>query len=199
MQKVVPLDAVLIPPNAQCVFRRVIYNVYQWQQPLFDHTEATFEMLRRADSVSTIGIVGDCIIVLKDEQPHRGSKLSFGGGRVDPGDRTILAAAQREMREETGYSFKNWRLVKVWQPHTKIEWFIYVFIAWDGDKTAEPHLDGGERITVELLPFQTVKQLATARTPYLDESDTLFSGAQSVRDLLQLPEFAGKPYGHSVH
>src|ERR1035437_4669906 len=124
MKQIVPLDASVIPEKAKCMFAGEIYDTYQWRQELFDGSRATFEMLRRPDTVEVVCLVDDKIIVVNDEQPNRPPKLSFPGGRVDR-DEVISSAAKREVKEETGYEFKQWRLVKVWQPHTKIEWFIY--------------------------------------------------------------------------
>lgn len=191
MKKVVPDNAVLIPDKASLVFNGVIFDVYQWPQQMFEGPDETFEMLRRADTVTVIGVSGSKILVIDDDQPHTGSRISFPGGRVDPRDGSTLVAAQREMREETGYEFKNWRLIKVWQPHTKLEWFIYLYLAWDGEKVADAHLDPGERITVQLYDFSTVKGMALTKSGYLGESKDAFEAIHSMDELLALPEFTG--------
>lgn len=191
MQKIIPTDAVLIPSHATLMFKGVIYDTYQWQQQLFDDTKTTFEMLRRADTVTTICIVDEQILVLKDEQPHRGLRVGFPGGRVDEGE-DIETATKREVLEETGYTFKNWKLLKVWQPQRKMEWFIYLFVAWDGTKSAEPHLDGGEKITVDHMTFEEVKALAQNKEGVLGESQDVFDSVATIDELIALPEFAGK-------
>jgi ADP-ribose pyrophosphatase len=191
MKKIVPMDAVLIPDTAMRVFQGVIYGVYQWQQELFDGSETTFEMLRRPDTVSVICIIDDKVLIINDEQPHRGSRLSFPGGRVDDGDEAILHAAKREVHEETGHSFKQWRLVKVWQPQTKIEWFIHLFIAWDVAEVVAPHLDAGEKIAIEFLSFEKAKQLV-AHNSSLGEATAIFEDLNSTSELLALPEFQGR-------
>src|SRR5207247_2916095 len=111
--------------------------------------------------------------------------------RVDEAE-DIISAAQREVLEETGYEFKNWRLVKVWQPHTKIEWFIHLFVAWDIVRTEAPHLDAGEKIAVEQMPFEKVKQLVFEKTGYLSGAQSIFENIQSAKDLRTLPEFVGQ-------
>ncbi|MFO0971471.1 MAG: hypothetical protein U0520_03950, partial [Candidatus Saccharimonadales bacterium] len=70
MKKVIPIDAKLIPQDAKKVFDGVIFDVFQWQQQMFDGTTETFEMLRRPDTVQVICIDEGKVLVLEEEQPH---------------------------------------------------------------------------------------------------------------------------------
>src|SRR3989344_4472803 len=108
MKKLVPKDAVLIPDNAKCVFRGQIFDVYQWPQKMFNDSSDTYEMLKRPDTINAICIANNKVLVIEDSQPNVGSRLSFPGGKVDKEDESTLAATQRELKEETGYEFKNW-------------------------------------------------------------------------------------------
>ena len=40
-----------IPANAKKVFHGVIFDVYQWEQEMFDGTKEIFEKLKRPDTV----------------------------------------------------------------------------------------------------------------------------------------------------
>ncbi len=191
MKKVIPADSTLVPDQAERVFQGMIFDVYQWPQKLFDGSSHTFEMLKRPDTVTVICVVDDKILVIEDEQPHMGTRQSFPGGRVDDSDNTIEAAARREVQEETGYSFTSWRLVGVWQPYHKMEWFVYVWLAWDMIDRQAPQLDPGEKITVQGLDFATVKSLSLQRAGYLGESGAIFEALESLQQLLNLPEFTG--------
>lgn len=191
MKKIIPSDAVLIPENAQCVFRGKIFDVYQWPQKMFDGSTATFEMLKRPDSAVVIGVVDDKLIVIEEEQPHSGTSLAFPGGRADQDD-DALVAAKREMLEETGHKFENWRLISVKQPHTKLEWFVHIFLAWGVLSVEETFHDAGERITVKQLGFAEVKRLSLSGRRYIDESCAIFENLDNLRDLLALSEFTGQ-------
>jgi ADP-ribose pyrophosphatase YjhB (NUDIX family) len=191
MKKLIPQDAALIPDNAECVFKGKIFDVYQWPQVLYDGSTATFERLKRPDATDVICIVNDKILIITDEQPDRGPLEAFPGGRVDPGEVSMTASAQREVLEEVGYSFKNWRLLQVGQPFKKIEWFSYLFIAWDVTGQQAPHNDAGERITIKEVSFEELKQLVLARTDYLDVAEDLFKNTNSIDELLKLPEYEG--------
>lgn len=192
MKKLVPNDAVLIPKLAKCVFKGRIFEVYQWLQKMFDGSQETFEMLKRPDTIAVLAITDDKILVLDDEQPHVGSRKSFPTGRVDKTDSSTLAAAKREILEETGYRFQDWRLVSVIQPHAKLEWFIYFYISYNGQKVSEPHLDAGERIKVQALPFTAVKSLVLDKAGYLGEALDIFEKVNSIQELTALPEFQGQ-------
>lgn len=192
MKKLIPEDSVLVPEQAERVFQGKIFGVYQWQQPLFDGSEYTFEMLKRTDTVTAICIVDGKILVIDDEQPHLGKRRSFPGGRVDSTDADMESAVKREILEETGLSFKNWRLVKVSQPYRKVEWFVYVFLAWDVDERHEPRLDAGEKISAVELDFAELKSQVMDDTGYLGESRDLFKNLNDLDGLMTLPEFSGR-------
>jgi ADP-ribose pyrophosphatase len=193
MKKVIPATSVLIPDEAQAIFHGQIFDAYQWSQALFDGSNHTFEMLKRPDTVVAICIVDDeKILVVDDEQPHFGSRKSFPGGRVDESDQSVEAAVRREVAEETGYTFKQWRLIQVHQPHNKIEWFVYLFIAWDVASQDKPHLDPGEKITTERYNFDELKTLTLNKTGYLSDVKDLFRDLSNVEQLLALPAFDGQ-------
>lgn len=159
-ERVLPKGARLIPPEADCVFRGEIYEVYQWLQKMPDGSVETFEMLRRPDTVMVIALdeAGD-VLVIDEEQPGgivRKNHLPVG--RVDSSDESVLAAAQRELREETGCTFPDsyWGLLDVVQMEKKIEWFTYLLLATGALHRAAQHLDAGEDITVKSAPLAEV-------------------------------------------
>ena len=191
MKKIIPSDSVLLPDEANRVFHGKIFEVYQWPQKVFDGTLHTFEMLKRPDTVTAICIVDDTVLVIDDEQPHLGSRKSFPGGRIDETDQTVESAAQREVHEETGYSFKNWRLVQVWQPYRKIEWFMYVLLAWEVVQKDQPHLDPGEKIHLQQIDFDTLKKLVADDVGYLGEYQALLKDIHTTPELLALSEYTG--------
>ena len=151
----------MIPAHAKRVFQGKIFDVYQWEQKLYDGSTTTFEALRRADTVEVIATVGDKIIVQRQRQPNKPEFVSLPGGRANEGE-DPLAAAKRELLEETGYASDDWELYKVWSPSGKIDWKCYIFFARDCRLVAKPHLDGGELIDVELIMFEALLDFADA-------------------------------------
>lgn len=154
--RLIPKNARLIPKEAKLVFMGKIFDVYQWQQKLFNGEEETFEMIKRPDTVIIIPIMDDGTIILCDEsQPgnvHRTDSLPIG--RVDVKDQTIKDAAHRELLEETGVDFRSLKLIDYFQPENKIEWFIYVYAAYGESGLVGQKLDaGGEDIKIKRVSF----------------------------------------------
>jgi len=191
MKKVIPVDAILIPDEGKCVFRGVIYEAYQWSQKMFDGSSETFEMLKRPDTVQIIAVKDNKLVIIKDQQPGRPAQIFPPRGRVDTSDSSWLAAAKRELKEETGMVFRTWRMIEVTQPAAKIEWFVATFLATDLTGQNEQELDAGERINVWLETIEQARELSLNGT-YVSYLRPFFARISSMQELLALPEFKGR-------
>lgn len=205
MRRYIPPRAHLIPAQAQKVFAGKIYDVYQWPQELYDGSVTTFEMLRRADTVKIMAIVTpeeqqelqkccnfyntyneDTLIITKQKQPGKDWFYDYPGGRVDDEDDDELAGAKRELLEEAGLEFENWKLVEVHQPFNKIDWLVYSFVATGLKGHTAQKLDAGELIEIETASIPEILRLAKD-----DDSKYLrfkyFDKFQDVDELKNLP------------
>jgi 8-oxo-dGTP pyrophosphatase MutT (NUDIX family) len=149
-----------LPPQAKKVFSGQIFNVYQWEQAKYDGTTKTFEMLKRPDTVQVIATSGDRVYLSYEEQPMKPKTYTFLGGRIEP-DEEPIDCAKRELKEESGMESDDWDLYKLYEFQGKIEWGMYLYIARDCRKTAEPHLDGGERVEVCEMSFDECMKIVT--------------------------------------
>jgi ADP-ribose pyrophosphatase len=188
MRRVIPDGAKLIPPEAKLVFKGIIYDVYHWQQKMFDGSEATFEMLRRPDTVKVIAVKDDKIVMLNEQQPGHTRAFELPGGRNDVESEDELTCAKRELLEETGLTFKAWRLLHVEKPLTKIDWFVYTFLATDLQNEVPPRTDPGEKITQRLVTFEECLQVSRRDEGKYLPTD-LLTKAGSLDGLLNLPEY----------
>lgn len=163
-----------IPDTAKLVFKGVMFDVYQWEQEVFDGTTQIYEALKRANTLQAICTKGENILLAEEEQPHKGKFISLLGGRQEENE-TPEEGIKRELLEEAGLAPKEIVLFKDYNLLTKIDWDWMVFLAKDCEQVAEPRLDPGEKITLREVTF-----------------DELF-------DVVETPEFRGREIQNDLY
>lgn len=150
-----PASRQFMPPDAKLVFKGIIFDVYQWEQKMFDGSAKKFERLKRGDGGTVVPVTTDKkIIILEQEQPGRPTFLSFPGGQMEKGEEAP-DGVRRELLEETGYvSDEDLVLLEAFQPVIKMDWAIYTFIAHNCHKVSDPEPDAGEKIEMRLIAFE---------------------------------------------
>jgi len=161
MEIIRPKSKQPIPDHAKKVFTGVFFEVYQWEQELFDGSKTIFEKVKRPDTVVVFPVLDDGrIILLEQEQPNTEPFISTAGGQIDA-DETVEEAARRELLEESGYEASELILVAAQHPVNKVDWVIYTFIAKGLKKVADLNLDAGEKIKPKLVTFDELIELGT--------------------------------------
>ena len=86
--------------------------------------------------------------------------IEIPGGCVDDTDKSFEEAIERELLEETGYSFKHFDYLGKISPNpsTNTNW-MHMFLATGGKKTHDQKLDHNENIEVELCSIGELKKL----------------------------------------
>jgi len=142
-----------IPEKAKRVFKGKVFDVYQWEQEMFDGSYKTFEMIDRPDTVEVIPVdENGNLIISREQQPGGEAKVGLIGGRVDPGE-TPLEAIKRELLEESGYTAEDFILWYKESPFEKVQWDIYVYIAKGVRKVSDQKLEIGEKIELMYVSF----------------------------------------------
>jgi ADP-ribose pyrophosphatase len=120
-----------------------------------------FVALDATDWVNVIALTRDDRVVLI-RQYRVGAEQVFveiPGGMVDPGE-DPRAAAERELREETGYAATRWRLLGVVRPNPAIQGNrLFTFLAEDAEPVGAPALDDGEVISLETRTLDEVTEM----------------------------------------
>lgn len=167
-----------IPSNAKKVFGGIIFDVYQWEQEMFDGSKETFEMLKRPNTIEVIATEGDKILLSKQSQPNKSDFYSLFGGRAEEGEEPIITA-KRELLEESGLTSESWELLKTYTPMHKIDWNIYMYVARNCTKISDQKLDAGEKIEIIKCTFDEFIEIV--------ESDNYW-GNDLVLDVLRMKQ-----------
>lgn len=145
--------------GAKIVFSGVIFKIWQWQQELYDGNKAIYESLSRNDTVTMLAFTKERkLLITRQIQPGRSEFWSFPGGIIDEGE-NVLAAAKRELLEETGCVSDNWYFLFAEQFSGKIDWTNFYLVAKNCEVVDKQNLDAGEKITLEFFDFEDLDQL----------------------------------------
>jgi ADP-ribose pyrophosphatase len=110
-----------------------------------------------AANVVAINKAGQMILARQFRVGTREETLELPGGIVDPGEEH-QDAAERELREETGYASQNWiYLGKVASNPVFMNSYIHHWLALDCEPLHDTDLDLGEAVEIELWDTENVK------------------------------------------
>lgn len=115
--------------------------------------------------VNACAITPDDHLVMIEQYRHGSDtiELEVPGGLMDPGETDPVAAAQRELREETGYTGSGARVIGEMFPNAAImSNRCHTVLVRDARLTHGTEFDHGEDITVRLVPLDEVPRLVAA-------------------------------------
>ncbi|MGH9819214.1 MAG: NUDIX hydrolase, partial [Pyrinomonadaceae bacterium] len=126
-----------------------------------DGSEAVFFTVENPNWVNVIALTAAREVVLIDQFRHGVKKtiIEIPGGMVDDGE-DPLAAAKRELAEETGYTSDHWILLGKSYPNPAIQSNeIFHYLAIDCEKTSTVDFDDHESIVTEVIPLDEVRRM----------------------------------------
>ncbi len=133
---------------------------YDWlENPRNGHTlKAT--VLEAPDWVNVVALTPKrkLVVVRQYRFGTREITLEIPAGIIDEGEKSRDAAA-RELLEETGYSTEKWEYLGWVSPNPAfLNNRSHHWLALDVEQTADPMLDTGENLTVEVLSLEEIKK-----------------------------------------
>jgi 8-oxo-dGTP pyrophosphatase MutT (NUDIX family) len=121
-------------------------------------------VLESVDWVNVVAVTRDGLVVTVEQYRFGSGEIGTepAAGIVSPGE-PHLAAAKRELLEETGYGNGDWRYLGSVQPNPAIhDNLCHHWLADGVVRLSEPSLDEGEAIRVRLMTPQELREAVAA-------------------------------------
>ena len=129
-----------------------------------DVKRGEFVRIEAPDWVNVVALTEDRQLVLIEQWRHGVDRvtLEIPGGMIDPGE-DALAAARRELAEETGYSADTWTRIGSIEPNPALQANrCHTFLAEGARRTQAPRFDGHERCRLILAPYDEAPRLVAS-------------------------------------
>lgn len=139
-----------------CGFFKV--NVHESSSPLTGKKHP-FYILSTRDWVNIVAVTPEGEVLLVSQYRHGSGEVSLEipGGAVDGKDGSPLAAAKRELLEETGYQAGEWHALGAVRPNPAIlDNHCHLFLALGARKVSDLKLDEAEELEVSRRPLEEI-------------------------------------------
>lgn len=166
-----PLDAAALTETrltGEEIFEGKILHVQRDVVRLPNGAESFREVIRHVGAVCVVPLTADGEVVVERQFRYPVNEIitEIPAGKLDSPTEDPLAAAQRELREETGAEAARWTCLGQFYPAAAYsDERIWMYLA-EGLQFGEQHLDADEFLGVEVVPLEAlVQDILAGRIP----------------------------------
>lgn len=144
--------------HSEEIFNGKILHLYHDTVRLPNGGEATREVIRHTGAVCIVPLLEDGRVILERQFRYPVGRVitEIPAGKLDRPDEDPLAAAQRELREETGFTARDWLPLGTFLPAAAYcDEAIEMYLA-RGLSAGTQELDADEFLNVEAVPLETL-------------------------------------------
>ena len=141
------------------------FDVVRDDVRLPDGTETEFHYVSEPPSVVVLPFTdaGETVVIREWRQAVGRVNLGLPAGGLEDDDADVVAAARRELREETGYEAETIEELATYEPSNGLFDSVFHYVVARGcEPTAEQRLDHNESIAVETTTFEKLRSRAVA-------------------------------------
>jgi ADP-ribose pyrophosphatase len=139
------------------------FDVVRDEVRLPDGTDTEFHYVSEPPSVVVLPFTddGDVVVIEEWRQAVKRSNYGLPAGGLEDDDTDLLAAAHRELREETGYEADAIERLATYEPANGLFDSVFHYVVARGcTPTAEQDLDDNESIRVTTTTFPELQERA---------------------------------------
>ncbi len=139
--------------DSEEIFNGLIMDVKRDRVRLPNGNQSVRELLRHVGAVCVVPVTDDGCVVVERQYRYPIDQVitEIPAGKLDSPDEDRLSAAQRELREETGFTADRWTDMGLYYPAAAYsDEKITMYLA-QGLHKGEQHLDEGEFLNVQTV------------------------------------------------
>ena len=141
--------------ESEDIFNGLIMDVKRDRVRLPNGNQSVRELLRHVGAVCVVPVTDDGRVVVERQYRYHIDQVitEIPAGKLDSPDEDRLSAAQRELREETGFTADRWTDMGLYYPAAAYsDEKITMYLA-QGLHKGEQHLDECEFLNVQTVPI----------------------------------------------
>ena len=140
------------------IFDGVILHLYRDQVELPNGNPAVREVIRHVGAVCVVPVTDDGKVIVERQFRYPLGQVitEIPAGKLDSFEEDRLSAAQRELREETGYTADHWKDMGIYYPAAAYsDEKITMYLA-TGLHKGDQQLDEDEFLSFSAIPLETL-------------------------------------------